>query len=149
MAIGENVLSPTDFARLIETRAVDYIQPSVSKIGGISVMRDIYALANQASVSVAPHSAYFGPGLIATAHLAAALSRALKLTVRHTAVTPAQFRGFGFPGADDLGNMFQFYRDFEREFRASRDVSVARSLNPSLQSFDQWLAHNASRIPLD
>jgi L-alanine-DL-glutamate epimerase-like enolase superfamily enzyme len=76
VAIGENVLSPTDFARLIETRAVDYIQPSVSKIGGISVMRDIYALANQASVSVAPHSAYFGPGLIATAHLAAALSRA-------------------------------------------------------------------------
>jgi D-galactarolactone cycloisomerase len=76
VAVGENVLSPTDFARLIETRAVDYIQPSVSKIGGISVMRDIYALANQASVSVAPHSAYFGPGLIATAHLAAALSRA-------------------------------------------------------------------------
>lgn len=76
VAIGENVLSPTDFARLIETRAVDYIQPSVAKIGGISVMRDIYALANQASVSVAPHSAYFGPGLIATAHLAAALSRA-------------------------------------------------------------------------
>lgn len=76
VAIGENVLSPTDFARLIETRAVDYIQPSVSKIGGISVMRDIYVLANQASVSVAPHSAYFGPGLIATAHLSAALSRA-------------------------------------------------------------------------
>ena len=76
VAIGENVLSPTDFARLIETRAVDYIQPSVAKIGGISVMRDIYALANQASVAVAPHSAYFGPGLIATAHLVAALSRA-------------------------------------------------------------------------
>lgn len=76
VAIGENVLSPTDLARLIETRAVDYIQPSVAKIGGISVMRDIYALANQASVSVAPHSAYFGPGLIATAHVSAALSRA-------------------------------------------------------------------------
>jgi L-alanine-DL-glutamate epimerase-like enolase superfamily enzyme len=76
VAIGENVLSPTDFARLIETRAVDYVQPSAAKIGGISVMRDIYTIANQASVSVAPHSAYFGPGLIATAHLAAALSRA-------------------------------------------------------------------------
>jgi L-alanine-DL-glutamate epimerase-like enolase superfamily enzyme len=76
VAVGENVQTPTDFARLIETRAVDYIQPSVAKIGGISVMRDIYALANQASVAVAPHSAYFGPGLIATVHLAAALSRA-------------------------------------------------------------------------
>lgn len=76
VAIGENVLTPTDFARLIETHAVDYIQPSVAKIGGISIARDIFAAANAASVAVAPHSAYFGPGLIATAHLSAALSRA-------------------------------------------------------------------------
>jgi D-galactarolactone cycloisomerase len=76
VAIGENVLTPTDFARLIECRAVDYVQPSVAKIGGISIMRDIIAAANTANVAVAPHSAYFGPGLIATAHLAAALSRA-------------------------------------------------------------------------
>jgi L-alanine-DL-glutamate epimerase-like enolase superfamily enzyme len=75
VAIGENVLTPTDFARLIESRAVDFIQPSVAKIGGISVMRDIFTLANQASVAVAPHSAYFGPGLVATAHVSAALSR--------------------------------------------------------------------------
>ena len=52
------------------------MQPSVAKIGGISVVRDIFAAANQASVAVVPHSAYFGPGLIATAHLSAALSRA-------------------------------------------------------------------------
>jgi len=76
VSIGETVLSPTDFARLIEMRAADYIQPSVTKIGGISVVRDIYAMANQASVAVVPHSAYFGPGLIATAHLVAAFSRA-------------------------------------------------------------------------
>lgn len=76
VAIGENVLTPTDFARLIESRAVDYIQPSVAKIGGISIARDIFMAANKANVAVAPHSAYFGPGLIATAHLTAALSRA-------------------------------------------------------------------------
>jgi D-galactarolactone cycloisomerase len=76
VAIGENVLTPTDFSRLIESRSVDYIQPSVAKIGGISVMRDIFIQANQAGVSVAPHSAYFGPGLVATAHVCAALSRA-------------------------------------------------------------------------
>jgi len=75
VAIGENVLTPTDFARLIESRAVDYVQPSVAKIGGISVARDIFATANSANMAVAPHSAYFGPGLIATAHLSAALSR--------------------------------------------------------------------------
>jgi L-alanine-DL-glutamate epimerase-like enolase superfamily enzyme len=76
IAIGETVQTPNDFARLIESRAADYIQPSVAKIGGISVVRDIYTLANQASVAVVPHSAYFGPGLIATVHLSAALSRA-------------------------------------------------------------------------
>jgi D-galactarolactone cycloisomerase len=76
VAIGENVLTPTDFARLIESRAVDYIQPSVAKIGGISIVRDIFMAANRANMAVAPHSAYFGPGLIATAHLTAALSRA-------------------------------------------------------------------------
>jgi D-galactarolactone cycloisomerase len=76
VAIGENVLTPTDFTRLIDSRAVDYVQPSVAKIGGISIARDIIAAANDANVAVAPHSAYFGPGLIATAHLSAALSRA-------------------------------------------------------------------------
>jgi L-alanine-DL-glutamate epimerase-like enolase superfamily enzyme len=76
VAIGENVLTPNDFTRLIDSRAVDYVQPSVSKIGGISIMRDIIAAANKANVAVAPHSAYFGPGLIATAHLGAALLRA-------------------------------------------------------------------------
>lgn len=76
VAIGENVLTPTDFARLIDGRYVDVVQPSVIKIGGISVMRDIYAIANQASVAVVPHSAYFGPGLVATVHVSAALSRA-------------------------------------------------------------------------
>lgn len=76
VAIGENVLTPADFARLIESRAVDYVQPSVAKIGGISIARDIIVAAHAANVAVAPHSAYFGPGLIATAHLGAALSRA-------------------------------------------------------------------------
>jgi L-alanine-DL-glutamate epimerase-like enolase superfamily enzyme len=76
VAIGENVLTPADFTRLIDSRAVDYVQPSVAKIGGISIARDIYAAANAAGVAVAPHSAYFGAGLIATAHVSAALSKA-------------------------------------------------------------------------
>ena len=62
---------------------------------------------------------------------------------------PAAYRGLGFPGAEDLGNMFQFKRDFEREFRAARDPAFARRLNPALQSFDAWLAANAARIPLE
>ena len=81
--------------------------------------------------------------------MAAALSKAFGQEVRHNDVTPEVYRTFGFPGADDLGNMFQFKRDFEQDFCGARNLSVARSLNPSLQTFDQWLAQNKSRIPLE
>ena len=81
--------------------------------------------------------------------MAEALSKALKQEVRYNNVTPETFRGFGFPGADDLGNMFQFYRDFEKDVNEVRSVTASRELNPSLQSFHQWLEKNAERIPLD
>ncbi len=81
--------------------------------------------------------------------MADALGRALGLDVRYNAVSPEAYRSFGFPGAEDLGNMFQFYRDFDEYFCGARDPDVARSLNPSLLSFEQWLAGNASRIPLE
>ena len=82
------------------------------------------------------------------AEMAAALSRAIGREVRHDDVSPAAYRSFGFPGADDLGNMFQFKRDFEQSFRAARDPAFARSVNPALQTFDAWLAKNAGRIPI-
>ena len=91
VAIGENVLTPTDFARLIESRAVDYVQPSVAKIGGISIMRDIIEAANKANVAVAPHSAYFGPGLIATTHVSAALARAPMIERLYCDLTESPF----------------------------------------------------------
>jgi len=81
--------------------------------------------------------------------MAAKLTKALGREVRYNAVTPGQFRSFGFPGAEDLGNMFQLYRDFEADLNRLRDVERSRMLNPELQSFDQWLAQNAGRIPLD
>jgi hypothetical protein len=81
--------------------------------------------------------------------MAAALSRALGRPVTYNAIEPAVFRGFGFPGADDLGNMFQFKRDFNDYFRGARSVEFSRSLNPALQTFEQWLAENGSKIPLE
>ena len=76
------------------------------------------------------------------------LSKGLNIPVKYNAVEADVYRGFGFPGADELGNMFQVYRDFEKEVVAARDVDVTRSLNPSVQTFDQWLARNKSRISL-
>jgi len=80
--------------------------------------------------------------------MAAALSRALGQEVRYNDVPPEVYRSFGFPGADDLGNMFQFKRDFNAEFCGARSLEFSRSLNPKLQTFDAWLAANARRIPL-
>jgi uncharacterized protein YbjT (DUF2867 family) len=82
------------------------------------------------------------------AQMATAMSRALSREVVYQAVTPAQYRGFGFPGAEDLGNMFQFYAEFEEYFCGARSVEASRALNPELQSFADWLARNAGRIPL-
>jgi uncharacterized protein YbjT (DUF2867 family) len=83
------------------------------------------------------------------AEMAAELGRALGREVRYHAVTPDTYRQFGFPGADDLGNMFQFKADFNEEFCGARDLKVARGLNPELQTFATWLERNKQRIPLE
>jgi hypothetical protein len=81
--------------------------------------------------------------------MAAAFSKALGQEVHYNAVEPAVYRSFGFPGADDLGNMFQFKQEFEEYFCGARNPDVARSLNPELQTFDTWLAKNKDLIPLE
>jgi uncharacterized protein YbjT (DUF2867 family) len=82
------------------------------------------------------------------AQMAASLTKALRQEVRYQDVAPEVYRSFGFPGADDVGNMFQFKRDFNDVFCGARDPAVARSLYPSMQTFDQWLKGNKDRIPL-
>ncbi|MDA0745207.1 MAG: NmrA/HSCARG family protein [bacterium] len=81
--------------------------------------------------------------------MAAALSRALGQSVGYNSVPPEVYRSFGFPGADDLGNMFQFKRDFEDDFCGARNLQTSRALNSSLQTFDAWLEKNKGRIPLE
>ena len=81
--------------------------------------------------------------------MADALTVALGQEVHYNAVSPDMYRSFGFPGADDLGNMFQFNHDFDQTFRGARNVDLSRALNPSLQTFETWLAQNKTRIPLE
>ncbi len=83
------------------------------------------------------------------AQMAAAFTRALAKEVVYNDVPPEVYRGFGFPGADDLGNMFQFKRDFEDYYCGARSIAGTRALNPELQSFDTWLAKNKTRIPIE
>ena len=87
--------------------------------------------------------------LLTGAEMAAAMSKAIGKPIAFNDVPPDVYRSFGFPGADDLGNMFQFYRDFEDVCNSMRDVERARTFAPGLQTFGQWLAKNAGRIPLE
>ena len=80
--------------------------------------------------------------------MAAMLSKSLGVHVNYVAVEPDAYRGFGFPGADELGNMFQVYRDFEKEVVGARSADLASMINPSLLTFDEWLGKYKSRIPL-
>ncbi len=98
---------------------------------------------------------YFGKtvgitgGHLTGAEMAAAFTNALGKKVVYNSVDPATFRSFGFPGAEDLGNMFQYKRDFNDYFCNARKLDVSKALNPSLQSFEEWLAENKDRIPLE
>jgi uncharacterized protein YbjT (DUF2867 family) len=83
------------------------------------------------------------------AEMAAKMSRALEKEVRYNAVPADVYRGFDFPGADDMGNMFQFKADFNDDFCGARSVDFARQLNPELQTFDQWLEKHKEQIPVD
>lgn len=81
--------------------------------------------------------------------MAAALSKALEREVRYNAISPEAYRNLGFPGAEDLGNMFQFQLQYNDMFCQARSVDISRELNPDLQSFADWLAANKDRIPLE
>ena len=80
--------------------------------------------------------------------MADSFTKALGQEVVYNAVPFDVFRSFGFQGADDLGNMFQFKHDFEDYYCGARSVEGTKSLNPSLTSLDEWLKENAKKIPL-
>lgn len=86
--------------------------------------------------------------LLTGTEMAAAFSRALDESVTFNPVSPDVYRSFGFPAADELGNMFQFTSEFESEYCGPRDIDQTRRFNPSLKSFEQWLAANKSMVPI-
>ncbi len=73
IAAGENAGTPVEIAQLIDVAKVDFVQPSVTKIGGVTEMKRLLELAAARGTKLAPHSPYFGPGLIATIHICASL----------------------------------------------------------------------------
>jgi uncharacterized protein YbjT (DUF2867 family) len=83
------------------------------------------------------------------AEMAESFTRVLGRSVRYLAVSPEEYRAFGSAGADDLGNMWQFKRDFETRFRTPRDVEASRRLWPKLQTFEQRLRSHRDALPIE
>lgn len=74
---------------------------------------------------------------------------ALGQKVNYNDVPAEVYRGFGFPGAEDLGNMFQYKRDFNEEYCGARNLEESKRLNPELQTFKKWLSKYIDKVPLD
>ena len=87
-------------------------------------------------------------GHLSGQEMADGLSKVLGKEVRYNAVSPDAYRAFGFPAAEELGNMFQFNAEFSDTYCADRDLDFSRKLNPDLHSFDRWLEENVAKIPL-
>lgn len=77
------------------------------------------------------------------------LSEALNIgPIKYNNPTTDTYRAYGFPGADEMGNMFQIYRDFDEEFASKRDATLSRELNPGMLTYKEFLARYKGRIPL-
>jgi D-galactarolactone cycloisomerase len=81
IAAGENAANPEDFCRMIEAGAASILQPSVTKVGGMTSMLEVAELARGAGLRLVPHCPYFGPGLLASLHFLAAQAVAEPLEI--------------------------------------------------------------------
>jgi uncharacterized protein YbjT (DUF2867 family) len=121
-----------------------------AKLPGISasdIGKCAYGLFRQGNTTIGERVGIAGE-VLSGAEMAAKMGRALRQTVTFQDVPFDVYRGLGFPGAEDLGNMFQYHALAGEEFLRSRDPQKSRVLNHELLSFDAWLAANASRIPI-
>jgi uncharacterized protein YbjT (DUF2867 family) len=120
-----------------------------SKLPGIAA-EDIgpaaYGIFKSGSEFVGKHVGVAGEQLTGDEY-AARFSAALE-PVTYSPLSPDAFRALGFPGAEDLGNMFQHHELFNGEVCALRDVELTHRLHPGVMNFARWLELYASRIPL-
>ena len=97
VAAGENAATLLQYQQLLEAGAVDFLQPSPIKMGGISELRKVYALAAAQQVTVMPHSFYDGPGFLAGVHVNAALGQGSLVEWRFFDLEARLYGGAGVP----------------------------------------------------
>lgn len=100
VAAGENASTAHDFSSLASGAACDYLQPSVTKAGGISGVLETAELAARHGASLAPHSPYFGPGLLATLQMAALFPTVRSIEHLYARLEAPLFGEVGVPGPD-------------------------------------------------
>jgi uncharacterized protein YbjT (DUF2867 family) len=106
-----------------------------------------YGLFKRGTGTVGQYFGVSGENLSGS-EMAAKMSRAMGQTIQFQDVPFGVYRGLGFPGAEDLGNMFEYHALAGETFQRNRDPRLSRELNPGLKNFDAWLAANAARIPI-
>ncbi len=116
-------------------------------IGAEDIGRSAYGVFREGVSTVGQYIGIAGESL-SGAEMAAKMGKAIGRTVHFFDVPFDTYRGLGFPGAEDLGNMFEFQAMLGDEFQRSRDAARTRQLNPALQDFDAWLSANAANIPI-
>ncbi|ANY84062.1 mandelate racemase (plasmid) [Microvirga ossetica] len=86
IAAGENWATSVQFQAALDAKSVDFAQPSVTKVGGVTEFLKIAEISAHAGIELLPHCPYFGPGFYASLHLAAALPQVRQL--EYLFVTP-------------------------------------------------------------
>jgi len=123
-----------------------------SKLAGIAaedIGKSAYAIFRKGPEATGGQRIGIAGDHLTGTEIAAKFSKALGQEVVYNAVPFEVFRGLGFPGADDLGNMFQYFAEFADSVTATRDITKTRALNPELQTLDQWLERNKGKVPLE
>lgn len=116
-------------------------------IGAEDIGRCAYGIFREGTANVGTYIGIAGESLSGP-EMAKKMGRAIGRTVNFFDMPFDMYRGLGFPGAGDLGNMFQFQQILGDEFQRNRDPRRSRELNPALQDFDTWLAANSSKIAI-
>jgi uncharacterized protein YbjT (DUF2867 family) len=120
-----------------------------AKLGGIAaedIGKTAYGIFKAGDKYVGQTVGIYGEALTIS-EMGEKLSKGLGMpSIYYHAAEADEYRGYGFPGADEMGNMFLVYRDFETQVLGARSAETARSLNPALQNFDQFIAKNKAKI---